>query len=111
MEIKMGKAIELTDATFDQEVLQSDIPVLVDFWAVWCGPCKAVAPIVEEIAGDYEGKIKVGKLDVDNNRQAAMNFGIRSIPTLLLFKGGDVVETMIGSAPKAQLIEKISKHI
>ena len=111
MEKKMGSAIELTDANFDQEVLQSSVPVLVDFWAIWCGPCKMVGPIVEEIAGDYAGKIKVGKLDVDNNRQSAMNFGIRSIPTILLFKGGDVVETMIGAAPKAHIVEKISKHI
>ena len=107
----MGNALELTDANFDQEVLKSTVPVLVDFWAVWCGPCKMVGPIVEEIAGEYSGKIKVGKVDVDNNRQSAMNYGIRSIPTLLMFKDGDVVETLIGAVPKAQIIEKISKHL
>ena len=111
MEIKMGNALELTDANFEEKVLNSDIPILVDFWAEWCGPCLMVGPILEEIAGEYAGKIIVGKLDVDNNRQTAMNFGIRSIPTILLFKGGDVVETMIGAAPKAQVVEKISKHI
>lgn len=107
----MSALLELTDSNFDQKVLQSDIPVLVDFWAVWCGPCKMVAPIVEDIAKEYAGKISIGKLDVDHNRQSAMNFGIRSIPTLLLFKDGDVVETIIGAAPKAQIVEKISKHI
>ena len=107
----MGNALELTDANFEEKVLNSDIPILVDFWAEWCGPCLMVGPILEEIAGEYAGKIIVGKLDVDNNRQTAMNFGIRSIPTILLFKGGDVVETMIGAAPKAQVVEKISKHI
>ncbi len=107
----MADLLELTDDSFDQDVLKSDVPVLVDFWAAWCGPCKMVGPIVEEIAKDYDGKIKVGKVDVDNNRQTAMNFGIRSIPTILLFKGGDVVETVIGAAPKAQIVEKISKHL
>lgn len=107
----MSDLLELTDDNFEQQVLKSDLPVLVDFWAIWCGPCKMVGPIVEELANDYSGKIKVGKLDVDNNRQVAMNFGIRSIPTVLLFKGGDVVETIIGAAPKAQIVEKISKHI
>lgn len=107
----MANLLELTDANFDQEVLQSDVPVLVDFWAVWCGPCKMIAPIVEEISTEYAGKIKVGKMDVDHHRQAPMNFGIRSIPTLLLFKGGDVVDTIIGAAPKAQIVEKISRHI
>jgi thioredoxin 1 len=107
----MANVLELTDESFDQQVLQSDIPVLVDFWAVWCGPCKMIAPVVEELAGEYTGKIKIGKLDVDHNRQAAMNFGIRSIPTLLLFKGGEVVDTIIGAASKAQIEEKIAKHI
>jgi thioredoxin 1 len=110
-EKSMSDLLELTDDNFEEQALKSDIPVLVDFWAVWCGPCKMVGPIVEEIATDYAGKIKVGKLDVDENRQVAMNFGIRSIPTVLLFKGGDVVETIIGAAPKAQIVGKISKHI
>ena len=84
----MGKYIEVTDASFDQEVLQSDLPVLVDFWAVWCAPCRLIAPIVEELAGEKEGKLKVAKMDVDNNPNVAAKFGIRSIPTLLVFKGG-----------------------
>ena len=86
------KPIELTDANFDMEVLKSDKPVLIDFWAVWCGPCKMIAPVVEEIAKEYDGKLKVGKLDVDNNPEVSMKFGIRSIPTLMVFKGGKVVE-------------------
>lgn len=107
----MGALLELTDANFDEEVLKSDLPVLIDFWAVWCGPCKMVAPIVEEIAAEYSGKIKVGKVDVDNNRQTATNYSIRSIPTIILFKGGEVAEVMVGAAPKAQIISKISKHL
>ena len=107
----MSKAIELSDGTFDEQVLQSDVPVLVDFWAVWCGPCKMVSPIVEELADEYDGKLKIGTLYVDHNRQTAMQYGIRSIPTLLLFKGGEVVEVVIGAVPKAQLAEKVSKHI
>ena len=85
------KPIELNDANFEQEVLKANIPVLVDFWAVWCGPCKMIAPIVEELAIEYDGKLKIGKLDVDNNQQIAMQYGIRSIPTLLVFKGGKVI--------------------
>ncbi len=107
----MGNLLELTDANFEQEVLKSDIPVLIDFWAVWCWPCKMVAPVVEEIANENQGKLKVGKLDVDNNRQTAMNYGIRSIPTLMLFKDGEVAEVIIGAAPKAQILSKISKHL
>ena len=89
--------VTLQDASFDQEVLKSDLPVLVDFWAVWCGPCKAIAPAVEDIARRYKGKLKVGKMDVDEHQQVPQAFGIRSIPTLLIFKGGQVVGTVIGA--------------
>jgi thioredoxin 1 len=105
------KPIELTDANFNQEVIKSDKPVLVDFWAVWCGPCKMVAPVVEEIANEYNGKLKVGKLDVDSNPEVSMQFGIRSIPTLLIFKGGKVVEQIIGAVPKRNLLDKVAPHV
>ena len=105
------KPIELSGANFEQEVIKSTIPVLVDFWAVWCGPCKMIAPIVEELATEYEGKLKIGKVDVDNHQKIAMQYGIRSIPTLLMFKGGKVVEQIIGAAPKKTLVEKLSKHL
>ena len=105
------KPVEVTDANFDTEVLKSDKPVLVDFWAVWCGPCKMIAPAVEEIAMEYDGKLKVGKLDVDNNQQVSMKFGIRSIPTLLIFKSGRVVDQLVGAVPKRTLVEKITKHL
>ncbi|MBN2411560.1 thioredoxin [candidate division KSB1 bacterium] len=107
----MANLLEITDATFEKEVIFSEIPVLVDFWAVWCGPCKMVAPVVEEIAADYDGKLKVGKVDVDAHKQAAMKYGIRSIPTLLLFKDGKVVQQIIGALPKKQLEEKIKSFI
>ena len=105
------KPIEITDSNFQQEVLNSDTPVLVDFWAVWCGPCKMVAPVVEEIAREYDGKLKVGKLDVDSNPEVSMKFGIRSIPTLMVFKGGKVVEQIIGAVPKRNLLDKVMPHI
>ena len=105
------KAVELNENNFEQEVLKANTPVLVDFWSVWCGPCKMIAPIVDELAVEYEGKLKIGKVDVDNHQQIAMQYGIRSIPTLLVFKGGKVVEQIVGAAPKKSLIEKLSKHL
>ena len=98
---------QFTDANFQEEVLDSDLPVLVDFWAEWCGPCRMIAPIVEELAADYAGRLKVGKLNVDENRATAGKFGIRSIPTLLIFKGGRVVEQIVGYQPKAAFKTKI----
>jgi thioredoxin 1 len=103
--------IEFTDANFEQEVLKSDLPVLIDFWAVWCGPCKMIAPFVQEIADEYEGKVKVGKVDVDNNPQTAMTYGIRSIPTLLIIKGGKVVDQIIGAVPKNTIVSKIEGQL
>lgn len=105
------KPIELTDANFQQEVLNSPTPVLVDFWAVWCGPCKMVAPVVDEIAHEYEGQLKVGKLDVDSNPEVSMKFGIRSIPTIMVFKNGKVVEQIIGALPKRTLLDKVLPHV
>jgi thioredoxin 1 len=105
------KPVEITDANFQKEVLNSDKPVLVDFWAVWCAPCKMVAPVVEELAKEYDGKLKVGKLDVDNNPEVSMKYGIRSIPTLMVFKGGKVVEQIIGAVPKRNLVEKVIPHV
>ena len=102
---------EFTDANFENDVTNSDIPVLVDFWATWCGPCKAIAPIIEEIARDYEGKVKVGKVDVDQNQNSAMKFGVRSIPTLLILKNGEVVNQIVGSVPKSEISEKLDTVI
>ena len=103
--------IQLQDSTFDKEVLKSDVPVLVDFWAVWCGPCKMIAPAVDELATQYKGKVKVAKMDVDQHQQVPQQFGIRSIPTLLLFKGGRVVDTIVGAVPKSKLEESLKKAL
>ena len=104
-------ALEVTDSNFDTEVIKSDKPVLVDFWAVWCGPCKQIAPMVEELVGEYDGKIKIGKMDIDNNPEVAMKFGIRSIPTLLIFKDGKVVDQIVGAVPKGHITEKLNAQL
>ena len=106
----MAKAVTLTDATFDATI-KSDKPVLVDFWAVWCGPCKAIAPSIEELSDELDGKAVIGKLNVDENGDIAMNYGIRSIPTLLVFKGGQVVDKQIGAVPKSVLNQKLAAQV
>lgn len=106
----MGKTIVLTDANFD-EVINSGKPVLVDFWAEWCGPCKMIGPVVEELAGDYDGKAVIAKLNVDENPQTTAKFGVRSIPTLLVFKGGQVVDKQIGAVPKSVLNQKLAAQV
>ncbi|MCS6808974.1 MAG: thioredoxin [Bacteroidota bacterium] len=103
----MPEPIHLTDDNFQAEVLNSDKPVLVDFWAAWCGPCRMIAPVIEELARDYAGKAKIGKLDVDNNQRVAMQYGIRSIPSLLIFKDGKVVDQIIGAVPKSHITAKL----
>jgi len=100
--------VTLEDGTFDNEVLKSEIPVLVDFWATWCGPCKAIAPVVEQIATDFKGKVKVGKMDIDKHQGVAQKYNVRSIPTLLVFKGGKVVDTVIG-ADRTRIIDSVKK--
>ena len=107
----MGKYIEVTDASFEEDVLKSDVPVLVDYWAVWCAPCRMIAPIVEELAEEKEGVLKVAKMDVDNNPATASQYGIRSIPTLMVFKGGEVVDQIIGAASKSMIEQKLEKHL
>jgi thioredoxin 1 len=107
----MAKALVVSDGTFEQEVLQSPVPVLVDFWAAWCGPCKAIAPVVEELAGEYEGKMKVMKLDVDENPRTPTTYGVQSIPTLLIFKDGRPAERIVGAVPKKLLVDKIQSVV
>ena len=102
---------EITDGNFEESVLESSVPVLVDFWAEWCGPCRMIAPTVEALATEYSGKVTVGKLNVDNNQTTASQYGVRSIPTLLLFKDGEVVETIVGLQDKPQLQAILDKHI
>lgn len=107
----MKFTIEGTDSNFDQEVLKSDLPVLVDFWAPWCGPCRIVGPVVEELAQEYNGKLKVVKVNTDENQEIAVKYGIRSIPTLGIFKNGEVVDGIIGAVPKNALESKIKPHL
>ena len=107
----MSKPIALTDDNFSDEVLTAELPVLVDFWATWCGPCRMIAPIVEELSSEYEGKAKVCKLDVDSAQKTAAEFGIRSIPTLLIFKEGKVADQLIGAVPKEQIAEKLDASL
>ena len=104
-------ATQITDTNFDQEVMKSDKVVMVDFWAEWCGPCRMIGPVVEELAKEYDGKAVVGKLNVDENPQVSMNFGVRSIPTILFFKGGKLVDKQIGVVPKSILEQKLKSHM
>jgi len=107
-----GKNImEVSDGNFEQEVLQSDVPVLVDFWAPWCGPCRAIAPLIDELSGDYAGKLKVAKCNVDENSKTPSRYGIRAIPTLIIFKGGNVSEQITGAVAKSQISAAIDKAV
>jgi thioredoxin 1 len=103
--------LDISDDTFEEEVLKSELPVLVDFWAVWCAPCKMIVPTLEHLARNYKEKLKVFKMNIDENMKISAKFGIRSIPTLLLFKGGELKETIVGALPQNKIIDVISKHI
>ena len=104
-------AVEITDQSFQETVLNSDKPVLVDFWAAWCGPCRMLGPIIEEIANDFEGKAIVGKVDVDNNQQISVDYGIINIPTVMIFKNGEVVDKIVGVSPKEVIAEKLNSYL
>ena len=107
----MGNVSEVSDVTFDQEVLKASVPVLIDFWAPWCGPCKAIAPVVEELAGEYNGRIKIVKMNVDDNPQTPSKYGVRGIPNLILFKSGSVAEQIVGAVPKAHLVRALDRAL
>ncbi|MEO0407979.1 MAG: thioredoxin [Cyanobacteria bacterium P01_A01_bin.135] len=107
----MSSAAPVTDSSFEKEVLENDVPVLVDFWAPWCGPCRMVAPVVDEIAEQYDGKVKVVKVNTDENPSVASTYGIRSIPTLMIFKGGQRVDMVVGAVPKTTLANTLEKHL
>jgi len=110
-ELIMGKTVAVTDQDFEQEVVQAEMPVLVDFWADWCAPCRMIAPIIEELAVEYEGRVKFAKVDVDGNPSISMQYGVRSIPTLLVFKDGVPVEQVVGVVPKAQLVRRLDSAL
>lgn len=107
----MPKPFEVTDDTFESSVLKATLPIVVDFWAVWCGPCKMIAPVLEAIATEYEGKLQIAKLDVDHNGESAMKYGVMSIPTLILFKAGQPVERIVGFMPKEKLMARLRPHL
>ncbi|RJR50166.1 MAG: thioredoxin [Desulfobacteraceae bacterium] len=105
----MADLLQVTDENFDAEIMKSEIPAMVDFWAEWCGPCRMVGPVVEELAAQYQGKVKIAKMDVDKNRGIPAKFGIRNIPTLIFFKGGQVAQTIIGAQPKSHIEQELKK--